>query len=64
MHQTSLRGVIAIADQKSRRLIACIQRHSVRGIELLEIVPLGAEVHQVLAGFVELEDMVAGISIG
>ena len=33
-------------------------------VELLEVVPLRPEVHQVLAGLVELEDVVAGVAVG
>ena len=64
MYQTALGLVIPVADQQTGWSITSIQSHSMSRVELFQAVTLGAEVHQVFAGFVELENMVAGITIG
>ena len=63
MNQAALRFVVAIAYEKPVRFIAGIQNHAVSRIELLHSIPLLAEVHQVLAVLIELEDVIAGVTI-
>ena len=64
MHQSPLGLVVAIADENSWRVVTRVQCHPMRGVELLQTVALRTEVHQVLAGLVVLEDVVAGVAIG
>ena len=64
MQQAPLGRVVAVADQQPWRVVACVQRHAVRGAEFLEAIPFDAKVHQVLAGLVELEDVIAGVTVG
>ena len=64
MQQSPFGLVIAVTDQQAGRIIACVERHAVGSIELLQSIALLAEMHQVFTAFVELEDMVAGIPVG
>src|SRR4029453_8273140 len=63
MQEAPLRLVVAVADQEARRVIARVQSHAVRGIEFLEAVPLDSEVLQVFPRLVELEDVVAPVTV-
>jgi hypothetical protein len=63
VNQAAFRLMIAIADQEARRIIARVQGHSMRRVELFERVSLGAEMHQVFSVFVELEDVVARVTV-
>jgi hypothetical protein len=64
VQQTALGFVITVADQQTIGLIARIQCHAVGCVELLEVVSFLAEMLQVFPRLVELEDRVAGISVG
>ena len=63
MQQPALGLVIAVADQQAGRVVTRVERHAVGGVEFLETVPLGPEMHQVLPGLVELEDVVARVAV-
>src|SRR5690606_6518826 len=64
MQQASLRLVIAVTDQQAWRVVASIQSHAVRRIELLQPIAFGPEVHQIFSSPVKFENGVAGIAIG
>ena len=63
VQETAAGLVVAVADQQAVRLVAGIERHAVRGVELPRAVAFRAKVHQVLPGFVELEDDVTGVAV-
>ncbi len=44
MQQSALGLMVAITDQKPRRLVSCVERHAVRGVELLWSIPFLPEV--------------------
>ena len=63
MQKSAFRLVITVADKQAGRVIACVERHAVGSIELLQSIALLAEMHQIFAAFVEFEDMVAGVTV-
>ena len=63
MQQATLRLVISVANQQARRFVSRVQRHAMCRIELFQTVAFCAEMHQVFASFVVLENMVAGIAV-
>src|SRR4051794_41428316 len=64
MKQPPLGLMIAITYKQARRFISSVEHQSVRGVDLFEIVALRAKILQVLAGLIELEDVVAGVAVG
>ncbi len=63
MQESTFRFVVSVANQQSCRFVTRIQSHAVRGVELLELIPFASKMHQVLPCLVELENVVACVSI-
>ena len=63
MKQAPFRLVVSIANQQARRLVTRVEGHAVSRVELLQTVSLRPEVRQVFSGPVELEDLVACITV-
>ena len=61
MQQAPLGFVVPVTDQKSRRIVASVERHAMSRVELLHAIALLAKMHQILAVFVILKDVIARI---
>src|SRR5215213_10761653 len=56
--------MIAITYKQAWRIVASVDHQAMRRVELLEVVTLRAEIFQVLAGLIELKDVIARVAVG
>jgi hypothetical protein len=63
VQQAAFRLVVAVADQQPWRLVPRVQNHAVGGVELLQVIARRAKVLDVFPRLVELENMVAGVTV-
>ena len=63
MQQATFGLMVAVTNEQAIWLVAGVKCHAVSRVEFLLAVPLFAEMHEVLAGLVELENVIACVTI-